>query len=1067
MGFLLTAVAGGGHADELPLQPERRVSFETDEGTWLSLDVSPDGERIAFELLGDVYEVPVTGGRAQVRLSGSAFDSQPVYSPDGAKLAFISDRSGNENVWIADADGGNPRRISGDCNGERFSSPAWSADGRYIYVSRRRKPFASDFRLWMYHVDGGSGIKVTGRRRESVQALGAYASVDGEHIYYASSGAASNSGKGGPLSWQIVRRSTRTGQVRTILNAPGGAMRPVVSPDGRHLTYGTRSGSNTELRVRDLSTGEDRRLVAAIDRDMQEALATRDLLPGYDFTPDGEAVIVPYGGKLRHVALHSGQSRVIPFTAAVDLGIGPDLSASRREPEEGPVRARVLQAPAVSPDGRRLAFSAFGKLYAMSLGDREARRLTSTPLERHGATEQQPAFSPDGEWLVYVSWAPGGGHIYRLRLDGSEPPERLTPSPAFYRKPVFTPKGDEVVALRSSAHDRRQRYRELGEFPYAQDLIRVPSDGGPAVLLAKLARRKARSGFFLSDWGRPHFSREPGTVYVHAPDGLIGVPLEGGTPRRIIQVTAPEPARDGPGIPVDEVRLAPDGEWALALHGGQLHLFATAPVGREDFEVSLTRMPMAHRQITEIGADYFSWSNDGRTIHWAVGSTLYSLALSDVDFTVAERTDGRFAGAAAERIDVTVTLPRDIPRQHTVLRGATVVTMRGEEVIESGDIVIAGDRIQRLGPGGEVEVPAAARTIDVSGKFITPGFVDAHAHWLTIGRGVIDYDAWQFPTNLAYGVTAGLDVQAFTPDIFVYQDLIDAGVIPGPRAWSVGRGLFSDNRFSSRDHASAVLTRYKDHYRTANVKAYMSGNRLQRQFVIEAAAELGLIPTTEGGADTKLDLTHAIDGFAGNEHTLPAIPLYRDIVELYARTGIGYTPTLLVGYGGPSAREYFYSRQSPLDDRKAGSFMPRWFLDNRARRRHAWFHDQEFVFEQAAESAAKILRAGGRVGVGSHGEMPGLGYHWEMQALASGGLDAREVLQMATRGSAEIIGRGTEIGTLAPGRYADLIVFGVDPREDIRNTQSIEYVMKNGRLYDADVLSRAKDRAPARQDALN
>ncbi|MGH3804513.1 MAG: amidohydrolase family protein, partial [Pseudonocardiaceae bacterium] len=379
--------------------------------------------------------------------------------------------------------------------------------------------------------------------------------------------------------------------------------------------------------------------------------------------------------------------------------------------------------------------------------------------------------------------------------------------------------------------------------------------------------------------------------------------------------------------------------------------------------------------------------------HWAVGSTLYSLPLTKVDWIAKETPGSNFAEAAATRMEIAVELPRDIPKGVTILRGATAATMQGDRIIEQADIVIEGNRIAAIGRRGEVSLPTRARVLDVSGKFITPGFVDTHAHWTPIRRTLIDYNAWPFAVNLAYGVTAGLDVQAFTQDMFVYQDLIDAGVLPGTRAYSVGRGVFSDNRFTSKQQALAVLTRYKDYYRTGNIKAYMSGNRLQRQYVVQAAKELGLMPTTEGGADTKLDLTHALDGFAGNEHPLPVTPLYKDIVQLYARTGIGYTPALLVNYGGPPAEEYFYSRQNPLDDEKLNRFTPPQFLDDRARRRGVWLQDREFIFDRLAASAAKILHAGGRVGVGSHGQLQGLGYHWELQALAAGGLTAHEVLQ--------------------------------------------------------------------------
>jgi imidazolonepropionase-like amidohydrolase/Tol biopolymer transport system component len=1057
VAWLSAGAAAFAHADDLPLQPDRKISFETDEGSWLSLDVSPDSREIVFELLGDIYKLPAQGGRATPVLTGMAFDAQPVFSPDGKRIAFISDRSGSENVWIAAADGSNARQITMDSDQERFASPAWSADGHYVYASRRTKPFFAEYHLWMYHVDGGSGIQLTGLAQEPGQALGAYASADGRYVYYARSDKGSYPDAVNPFSWRIVRRDSRTGLEETVLNVPGGALRPVISPNGRFLVYATRFKSDSALRVRDLQTGQDRELIYPIDRDMQEALATRDLSPGYDFTPDGAALIVAFGGKIRRVSLQSGVAEIIPFTARVDLDVGPSLRVAQQETSQQdssePVRARVLQAPVVSPDGKQIAFTAFGKLYVVAATGGAPKRLTDTPLNISGMTEHQPAWSPDSRWLTYVSWTSAGGHVYKVRASGGKP-QLLTDVPAFYRKPVFTPQGDAIIALRSSAHDRMQRYRDLGERPYIQDVIRLPSNGGAAELLAQLPDRKGRTGFYVTDWGAPHFTSDADAVFVYTLDGLMRVPLQKGLPRKIIQVLVPDTVWGWPDTPVDEVRLSPDGAWALVLQESQLHLLAVPPVGREDLVFDLTKPPVAHQRLTEVGADYFSWSKDGRTIHWAIGSTLYSLPLAAVDFSSKEAVPPKLAEASATALNIVVELPRDVPMGVTVLRGATVATMRGDEVIEQADIVIDGNRIAAIGRHGEVSVPAGAEIRDVTGKFITPGFVDTHAHWTAVRRTLIDYDAWPFAANLAYGVTAGLDVQAFTQDMFIYQDLIDAGVLPGPRAYSVGRGVLAHNRFTSQQHVRGVLSRYKTHYRTGNIKAYMSGNRKQRQYVAQIAKELGLMPTTEGGVDTKLDLTHAIDGFAGNEHSLPLVPLYKDIVELYTQTGIGYTPALLVNYGGPSAEEYFYSRQNPLTDPKLNRFTPPQFLADRARRRGAWIHDEEFVFDRLAASAAKIFRAGGRIGVGSHGQLQGLGYHWEMQAMAAGGLTAHETLQIATRTSAEIIGRDAQIGTLEAGKYADLLVFGTNPLQDIRNTSSIECVMKNGRFYDADDLQQ-------------
>ncbi len=200
---------------KLSLKSDRKIEFTTYEGTWISLDVSPDGKTIAFELLGDIYVMPIAGGEAKLIDGGMAFDSQPKFSPDGKWIAFLSDRDGNENVWIMHADGSDAKQLSKDASGE-FASPSWSPDGNYVFVSKAGFGI-NTFEIWMYHVQGGAGVQVTKAkpapttpRQERHNAMGAVASADGKYIYYAMrhGGFAYNAQL--PL-WQIARRDRKTG----------------------------------------------------------------------------------------------------------------------------------------------------------------------------------------------------------------------------------------------------------------------------------------------------------------------------------------------------------------------------------------------------------------------------------------------------------------------------------------------------------------------------------------------------------------------------------------------------------------------------------------------------------------------------------------------------------------------------------------------------------------------------------------------------------------------------------------------------------------------------------------
>ena len=1043
----------GKEKEGLSLETTRRIEFETDEATWLSLDVSPDGQSLLLEIAGDLYTLPIEGGEARAVLTGPPFESQPQFSPDGKWIAFLSDRSGAENVWIAKPDGSDAKKLSDDKDAE-FASPTWSADGRYV-ISSRTNWGQSTYELWMYHVEGGAGVQLTKAkpdpktpRRERSNAIGAVASPDGRYLYYARKNGGFQYNATFPL-WQIARMDLRSGDEDILTQEQGSAIRPLLSPDGKKLVYGTRFDGETGLRIRDLVSGADRWLHYPVQRDDQESAFTRDLLPGYSFTPDGGHVVTTSGGKILKIGVETGDATPIDFTAKIAQDLGPALRFPRKV-DDGPVRARLIQDPTISPDGRRLAFSSLTRLYVMDLPSG-----TPSAVLPEGKRAFQPSWSPDGNWLAYSTWSGGEGHVERIRSTGGTP-ERLTREPAFYSDPVWSPDGARVVALRAGAYDRFSTPIDFGVVP-GMDLVWIPAAGGDATLILP-----ARG------LGKPHFGRDPERVYLYlsppgfgdsGEHGLVSLRFDGTDRRQHMKVVGPGIYFNEEPVGAADARMSPDGSWALAHVGNQLYLIAVPPVGKAP-TVDIGKPAVPVKKLTDVGADYFGWSDGGRIIEWAIGSTLFRRPLASVVFAAKESDSTEetepppFAPAEAEadveRIEVAVETPRTARDGVVVLRGARVVTMRGDEVLKGADVVLRGNRIESVGPRGRA--PEGARVIDVRGKTIVPGFVDTHAHWFEIRRGILDVDNWSFLANLAYGVTAGLDVQTMTNDMFAYQDLVDAGEVLGPRAYSTGPGIFSNNQFQSLDHAKSVLRRYKEHYRTRNLKSYIVGNRRQRQLVVQAAKELEMMPTTEGALDLKLDLTHVLDGFSGNEHSLPIVPLYKDVVELVARSGISYTPTLLVAYGGPFAENYYYTSTEVHDDEKLNRFLPHNLIDSNTQRR-PWFREEEHVFQKTAAQAAKIIRAGGRVGVGSHGQLQGLGYHWEMWSLASG-LTPMETLRAATLHGAEIIGLAQDLGSIEPGKLADLVVLDRNPLEDIHNSNSVRYVVKNGEIFEGSTLDR-------------
>ena len=1019
----------------LPIHPDREIGFSTSEGTWLSPDLSPDGSRIVFELLGDIYSLDPNGGTAQAISTGMPFDSQPVFSPDGKRIAFLSDRSGAENVWTAATNGSDARPVTQLAGDPILTSPSWSADGKTIFVSRFRTEYVAFELLAVDVATGQSKIldPIGGDPKQST--VGAQASSDGHWLYYASQTGPQDSE---PPAWVIRRRDLRSGTEETLVEPPrsyrpdlvlGTFFRPLPSPDGKLLVYVTRYDSEMWLRVLDLDTREDRWLAKLDQHDELESAPWRDFAPHYAFTPDSRALVVNDGGKLRRISLADGTKSEIPFTAHIRVPLGPRNDPVIRE-ETGPVRARLIQNPVASPDGKRLAFSALGQIYTMDLAPNgRPRRLTHDAFG-----EFQPSWSPDGRSIVFVSWtARDGGQIYRVDSDGGTP-ERLTTTSAYYTSPVFTRDGRSLVAIRSSNYVRMHRYMEYGPLRDAE-LVVMPVSGGEQRVIAR-----------GSMGGTPHFGPDHTTVAMLFDDGLNSVKLDGSGRRLIAQVTGPgyyfQPGR----APVDDLRLSPDGKWLLAQIAQQIYLLARPPEDGKTIDLAMPGVP--HRKLTDVGADFFQWSGDGRSIGWAVGSSWFSRPLSGVKLASGTSDDRTADPGRPERWDAEVAVPRAAARGALLLRGATALTMSISGTIDDADILVVDGRIAAVGRRGAVAIPPQTRILDTAGKWIVPGFIDDHDHVADIRRGLLDLDSWGAAANLAYGVTTAFDPSTLSIDMLAYQDLIDAGLMTGSRIRSTGPAIFSFNEFQSKEEVDRVLDRYRDFYRLRNIKLYRTGNRQVRQWIAESAREHGLRVTSEGADSDKLDLTQIQDGISGSEHALAATPLYDDVVQFMARSGVSYNTTLMVNGGG---QDYFIVDRKPNRDPKLNRFAPRFIVDMKTRKRD-WRELGDDLFPAYAAGALKVMRAGGIVGMGSHGEIPGLGFHWEMEGHVMGGWTPAEVLRAATIGSAQAIGRAADLGSLEPGKIADMVVLDRDPRADIRNTLSISTVIQGGRVYDGNTL---------------
>ena len=1127
--------AAAAAANTLPLKPTRTHEFTTTRGTWLSLDLSPDGKTIVFDMLGQLYTMPSSGGKATAITSGIAYNAQPRFSPDGKRIVFVSDRSGGDNVWIMSLDRADTVQVTKG-NDNLYVSPAWTPDGKYVIASKSGG-LNGTAKLWIYNVDGGSGLALVNGVPPTQKMLGAAFGKDPRYVWYATrTGDWQYNAIGAQYELAVYdRENGKTSQMSTRL---GSGFRPALSPDGKYLVYATRPQTKTGLRIRNLETQAEDWLAFPVQRDDIESRAPLDAYPGYAFTPDSRAIVVSYGGEIWRVPVDKSAATKIPFEANVKIEMGPEVKFAYRVDTTTTFTAHQIRDLAPSPDGTKLAFSSLDRIYVMSLPNGTPQRVSTQTVG-----EYNPTWAPDSRSLAWATWDDhAGGQIMRATLNpgGAATVSQVTQSPGFYEDLAWAPTGNRIVAVRGAA---REMQEAGGAFrgPAAADLVWYPAAGGAATLIMP-----------TGGLGTPHFTTDPNRIFAYSRrDGLVSFRWDGTDMKSIVKVTGPmAPGAGTPGSPMtldaslvneeskrttggraaravmgdDEpgepnpapaapaaslVMMAPRGDQAVAMVGMDFYIVEVPQVGATAPTISVAAPANAAvpvKKLNDVGGEFPAWTSDGRKVMWSLANALWTYDLdrakvvedslkADARAKAAARREGAGGGAAAPAATaaadtskkdkpgykpveqrVVVSTTRDTPHGTLLFRGGRALTMKGHEIIENSDVLVRDNRIVSVGPRGSAKVPAGTKIVDVAGKTIMPGFVDTHYHTQWLYPNIHTNQVWQYMAELAYGTTTTRDPQTSTTDFLTYNDRVDMGDVMGPRVYTTGPGVFSSENIKDLDQARTILKKYAQYYDTKTLKMYMTGNRQQREWVIIAAKELGLMPTTEGGLDFKLNITHGLDGYPGVEHTLPITPKFEDVFQWYKATQLTNSPTLIVEYGGPFGEDWFYQSENLAGDAKLKHFTHPEDFDAKIRRRGqgsggspgpaGFAIKEEYAMWQHAQDVAKIVAAGGRIGVGSHGQLQGLGMHWEIWLLQSGGLSQHDVLRAATIVGAEAIGLAQDVGSLEPGKMADIIILDKNPLVDIRNTNTLSMVMKNGRLYDSNTLDELYPRQrkmPAQQ----
>ena len=1060
---------------ELPLEPERTVSFTTDKGTWISLDVSPDGKTIVFDMMGDIYSIPINGGKATQITQGMQYDVHPRFSPDGKSLVYISDKSGSDNIWTMDLDSKAEKQITEEKK-HNFFSAEWTADGDYIVGVKGRR----NIKPHIYSKEGGSGSQLLDKPKE-IKLIDPAFSADGKLLYFSQRKNAWNYNAQLP-QYQISTYDMEDGDVAVITSKYGSAFTPTLSPDGKWLVYGTRFEEETGLILRNLQSGDEKWLAYPVQRDEQESIAPLGVLPGMSFTPDSKNLIASYGGKIHSISIDGNTASEIPFSVDVSLDMGPLLAFKYPIQDVEEALATQIRDAAPSPDGTKLAFTALNRLYIMDFPNGTPERLTKNDF-----IEAQPAWSPDGKHLVFTTWKEGGGHLYKINVDGRPKPIQLTQKAGLYTHPEWSYKSNRIAFHRGSTQSF-QDLLGLYSSRMTEDLVWISSEGGAINFIDKSKGRQM-----------PHFTKEDDRVYLSSAEkGLLSIRWDGTDQKEhlklkgIVTYGSQDKLDDHSLLPTeteadekdksskpDFIKIAPDGTSAMAKINNDVYVVDIPKYGKTP-TVSVAKVDKASfpaMKLTIMGGEFPAWSSDSEKVHWSLGASHFRYDISDgkkyndsitdlkenkkkqkgiekkTDSTdVEKKEEDKYADFEASEYEIKVAYKKDIPQGTLLLKGGRLITMKSDEIIETGDVLIENNRIKAIGASGSLSVPNGTQQIDVSGKTLMPGFVDTHAH-LRPAWGIHKNQVWMYAANLAYGVTTTRDPQTGTTDVLSYSDMVEAGMVDGPRIYSTGPGLgFWGYQLESLDQTKDVLRQYSDYFDTKTIKMYLVGNRQQRQWVIEACRELELMPTTEGGLDFKLNMTQLLDGYPGHEHALPIYPIYEDVVKTIAESKMAVTPTLLVAYGGPWAENYFYSREDVWGDKKLQYFTPYKELARKSRRRPGWFMDEEHVFKKHAEFMKELVEAGGLAGIGSHGQLQGLGFHWELWAVASGGMNEHDALKLATITGAEALGLDGDIGSLEAGKLADIVVLEKNPLKNLRNTNTLTHVVKNGKVYKADTL---------------
>ncbi|MBK6362155.1 MAG: PD40 domain-containing protein [Saprospiraceae bacterium] len=1013
-----------------PPGQSKDVQFTATEGTWLNLDVSPDGKTIVFDLLGDIYSMPISGSQATCLRSGLAWEVQPRWSPDGNKILFTSDVEGGDNIFYMDYKGENVKQVTKE-SFRLLNNAIWMPDGQYIIA---RKHFSSSRSLgagemWMYHISGGEGMQLTKRKNDQQDVNEPCISPDGKKLYYSE-----DMYPGGYFQYNkdpnneifvIQSYDFETGEIIRITGGSGGACRPQISHDGKFLAFVRRIRENSALFIRELATGKEWPLYNDLSKDQQEAWTIFGVYTGFNWTPDDKNIIIWAKGKIQKIDVQTKKAVEIPFKVTVNHKLMETVEFENPA-FENEFEVKVLRNLATSPDGKKVVFSALGKLYVSdNFG-------TPKTLFSGEYMEAEPSFSFDGKKLVYVTWNDETLGTIKLYDFTTGQTKTLTKDPAIYRTPSFSPDGNTIVYRKEGGNGHQGYLYSLEAGIYTMKV-----EGG-------------EPEFITGEGEKPQFSATGKEIFFTTGGFLFG---------SISKAFKKYNIEDKKTLVVFNTSYttnfvpSPDNNWIAFTELHKVYI-SPMPVTGQPIGISAKTKAVPVAQVAKDAGYNLHWSSDSKKLLWSLGNEYFSAPL-EKRFLFLEGAPDSIPPMDSTGVKILLKVKSDKPVGKMAFKNAQIITMENNQVIKNGTVVVEGNKIVYVGGAGGAPIDKNTKVYDVKGKTIMPGLVDVHAHLGAFRDGISPQKHWEYFANLAFGVTTTHDPSSNSEITFAQSEMVKAGVLTGPRIFSTGTILYgADGDFkaeiNSLEDAKSAIRRTKA-LGAFSVKSYNQPRREQRQQVIEAARQLGIRVVPEGGSFFYHNLSMVADGHTSIEHNLPVAPLYHDVIQFWSRTKTSNTPTLIVNYGGINGEYYWYQNTEVWKNKKLLTFTPRPVIDARSRHR-TMVPDEEYENGHilTSKSLKKLNDQGVKINLGSHGQIQGLGAHWELWMFQQGGMTNYEALKCATINGAKLLGMEKEIGSLKVGKLADLIVIDGNPLLDIRKSEKVIYTMINGRLYDTE-----------------